>query len=120
MISDKTVIGLLESAMQAEGLRQQALAGNVANMHTKGYRRVDVNFEQVLNEALGKTDSPDPEKLETDFFQTKTGPINEFGNDVNVDNEVGEMVKNTLKHRAYMMLLKKKYQQMDEALRVQG
>jgi flagellar basal body rod protein FlgB len=30
---------------------------------------------------------------------------------------VGEMTKNTLKHRAYTMLLKKKYQQMDAAIR---
>jgi flagellar basal-body rod protein FlgB len=119
MTNDKTVIGLLESAMRAEGLRQQAIAGNVANMHTQGYRRMDVNFEQVLNEAIGKNDSFDPKELEPDLFQPLNAPINEFGNDVNLDSEIGEMVKNSLRHHTYMMLLKKKYQQMDEAIKVQ-
>jgi flagellar basal-body rod protein FlgB len=118
--NDSTVIKLLESAMRAEGLRQQAIASNVANMHTHGYRRVDVNFEQVLNEALKRNEMLDPEKLEAEFLQPQNAPVNEFGNDVNLDNEVGEMVKNGLKHRAYMMLLKKKYQQMDEAMKVQA
>ena len=32
--------------------RQEALADNIANMHTKGYRRKDVDFSQYLNNGL--------------------------------------------------------------------
>lgn len=119
MIQDKTVIDLLESAMTAEGLRQQAVASNVANMHTQGYRRVDVNFEAALTKAMGKTENPSGDDVKMDFYETGNAPINEHGNDVNIDKEIGEMVKNSLKHHAYMSLLKKKYQQMDNALRIQ-
>jgi flagellar basal-body rod protein FlgB len=118
MINDSTIIKLLETATRAEGLRQQAIASNVANINTNGYRRIDVNFEEVLNEALKKGDDVNPENLEMEFLQTLNAPINEFGNDVSLDKEVGEMTKNSLKHRAYMMLLKKKYQQMDLATRL--
>jgi flagellar basal-body rod protein FlgB len=120
MINDSTVIKLLETATKAEGLRQQAIASNVANMNTYGYRRIDVNFEKVLKEAIKKDANIDPDKLEYEFFQTQNTPINEFGNDVSLDTEVGEMTENTLKHRTYMLLLKKKYLQMDLATRVQG
>lgn len=119
MIQDKTVIDLLETAMTAEGLRQQAVASNVANMNTNGYRRVDVNFEAALTKAMGKNENPNPDDIKMEYYQTKNSPINEFGNDVNIDNEIGEMVKNSLKHHAYTSLLKKKYQQMDNALKIQ-
>lgn len=119
MIQDKTVINLLETAMTAEGLRQQAVASNVANINTNGYRRVDVNFEAALTKAMSKTENPTGDAIKMEFYETKNSPINEFGNDVNLDSEVGEMVKNSLKHHAYMSLLKKKYQQMDNASRIQ-
>jgi flagellar basal body rod protein FlgB len=51
--------------------------------------------------------------------QPKTTPINEFNNDVSLDKETGEMIKNTALHKTYMLLLKKKYQQMDLAMRFQ-
>jgi flagellar basal-body rod protein FlgB len=118
MVNDSTIIKLLETATRAEGLRQQAIASNVANMNTPGYRRIDINFEKVLSEAIQKGENGNTDKLDIEFVQTKNAPINEFGNDVNLDKEVGEMTKNTLKHRAYSMLLKKKYQQMDTATRL--
>jgi hypothetical protein len=33
---------------------------------------------------------------------------------------VGEMVKNSLRHKTYMLLLKKKYQQLQAAIRTGG
>jgi len=118
MANDSTIIRLLETATRVEGLRQQAIASNVANVNTHGYRRIDVNFEAVLNEAIKKGDDINPDSLDLEFLQTQNAPINEFGNDVTLDKEVGEMTKNTLKHRAFTILLKKKYQQMDTAIRL--
>ena len=109
---------LLSSGMRAEGLRQQAIANNIANINTDGFRRSDINFDDVLAKALNKDGSLDPEKLKTEVYQTLNTPVNERGNDVSLDNEVGEMVKNTLRHKTYMLMLKKKYQQMDQALRL--
>lgn len=42
------VTDLLQSGLKAEMLRQKAIAGNVANMETPNYRRVDVRFEELL------------------------------------------------------------------------
>ena len=117
MIKDSTILNLLESGLRAEGIRQQAIANNIANLNTPGYRRTDLNFEEVLNKALDKEASFDPQKLETEFVKPLDTPINEFGNDVSLDSEVSEMVKNSIRHRTYMLLLKKKYQQMDAAVR---
>lgn len=119
MIKDKMMLDLLESGMRAEGLRQQAIANNVANINTEGYRRSDINFEEVLKQALKKQDSIDPKKLNAELVQPKNTPLNEFNNDVSLDKEAGDMIKNTVLHRTYMLLLKKIYQQMDAALKLQ-
>jgi len=120
MIQDNTILNLLEAGMRAEGIRQQAIAHNIANINTPGFRRSDVKFEEILKEALKKNESIDSDSLKPEIYQPRNTPLNEFDNDVSLDSEVGEMVKNTIKHRTYMLLLKKKYQQMDAAIKVSG
>ncbi len=40
------------------------------------------------------------------------------GNDVSLEAEVGRMVKNSLRHTAYIRLLRKKYSQIELAISV--
>lgn len=117
MIQDSTVLNLLEAGMRAEGFRQQTIARNLANMNTDGYRRVDINFEQALEKAMGDNGEISTEDLAVKTFEPLNTSVNEHGSDVNLDTEVGEMVKNSLRHRTYMLVLKKKYAQMDEAIK---
>jgi len=118
VINDSTVMDLLSAGMRAEGQRVQLIAGNMANINTDGFRRSDINFEQVLAKTLDKNSQLNTEKLKTEIFQPKNTPVNQQGSDVSMDAEVGEMVKNSLRHRAYMLMLKKKYQQLDEAMKL--
>ena len=117
VIHDSTVMDLFTAGMRAESQRQQTIANNIANINTDGFRRSEINFDDVLAKALDKKGSFDPATLKTEVFQPEDTPINEFGSDVGLDTEVGEMAKNSLRHRTYMLVLKKKYQQMDEAMK---
>ena len=47
---DTTQIGL-ERALSGSSLRQQAIAQNIANVNTPGYRRQDVDFQSALAAA---------------------------------------------------------------------
>ncbi len=49
---------LLAHAMKAYAWRLKALASNIANMDTPGYRRMEVSFEKLLQEAQHAVDSP--------------------------------------------------------------
>ena len=118
MIHDSTVMDLLAAGMRAESLRQQTIANNIANMNTDGFRRSEINFEEILTKALDKQGPFDPDALTSEAFQPKETPINEFGSDVSLNTEVGEMAKNSIRHRAYMLVLKKKYQQIDAAMKL--
>ena len=108
---------LLEAGITAEGARQKAISNNIANMNSPGYRRVDIRFEDILNKMLNSGGDIKSSELEPEYYQPKMTQINSKGNDVTLDVEVGEMVKNSLRHRTYMSLLKKKYQQMSLAIR---
>jgi len=48
---DSTQTQLLAKAMDAYSLRQKAIASNVANLDTPGYKRIDVSFEDQLQKA---------------------------------------------------------------------
>ncbi len=114
---DLNILNYLEAGVRAEGARQVAIANNIANMNTPGYRRRDVQFEDVLAKAIEMDAKLDPSEMGLEFYQPKTTVVKGNGNDVAMDMEVGEMVKNTLRHKTYMLLLKKKYQQLQAAIR---
>ena len=118
MVNNTNMLELLEAGMRLEGTRQKAIANNIANMNTPGYRRYDVNFHDVLAKAINSGQKPDTADMEAALFQPKNTSVNMNGNDVTMETEIGEMVKNSLMHQTYTFLLKKKYEQMHAAIRV--
>lgn len=45
-------VDVLDKAADASWLRQEAISNNIANQDTPGYKRVDVDFESVLEQEL--------------------------------------------------------------------
>lgn len=107
---------LLAAGARVEQLRQKAIAANIANLETPGYRRVDVRFEELLAKAMESDDPQDIKNLEPEFFHPLDTAVKSNGNDVTLEDEVGQMVENSLRHKMYIRLLNKKYQQMEQAL----
>ena len=112
------VVDIIEVGIKAESLRQKTIANNVANLQTPGYRRVDVKFKELLAKALDSSGAVDLNEIEAQIHQPKQTAVKSNGNDVSLEVEVGEMVKNTLRHKAYIRLLQKKYQQLELAINV--
>ena len=118
MADDMKIIQYLEAGLRAEGARQKAIANNLANINTPNYRRTTFRFEEVLAKVIERGGGGRAEQIAPEFTKPGDTPVNANGNDVQLDTEVGEMVKNSLRHEAYMLLLKKKYAQIQEAIRV--
>lgn len=117
-MSKTSIVELLEHGLKAEALRQRAVANNVANLQTPGYRRLDVRFEQLLAKAIESGGEFDLEELEAELYQPKNTAVKPDGNDVNLEVEIGELVKNTLREKAFVRILNKKYSQIDEAINI--
>ena len=48
-------INVLDKAADASWLRETAITNNLANIDTPGYKRLDVDFQSVLEKELGMT-----------------------------------------------------------------
>jgi flagellar basal-body rod protein FlgB len=116
MAETNSIFDFLEAGIRAESLRQKAIANNIANLETSGYRRIDVKFEELLARALNSTEPVKLNELEPLVHQPEKTPVNSNDNDVSLESEVGQMVKNTLRYKAYIRLLNKKYKQMELAM----
>ena len=46
---------ILDKAADASWMRENVITNNIANIDTPGYKRQDVDFESVLQKALGKS-----------------------------------------------------------------
>ena len=112
------VLNMIEVGIRAENLKQKAIANNVANLETPGYRRMDVEFKDLLAKALDSGGEVNLSEVEPKLFQPENTPVKSNGNDVSFEQEVGDMVKNTLRHKTFVRLLQKKYAQMDLAMSV--
>lgn len=118
MAKTENIMDLIDAGIKAETLRQKAIANNVANLETPGYRRIDVKFEELLAKCLRSSKEFDLSEVEAEIYQPKQTPLKSNGNDVNLEAEVGQMIKNTLRHKAYIRLLSKKYSQIELAINV--
>jgi flagellar basal-body rod protein FlgB len=111
------VLRILETGLKGVGLRQAVIANNIANLETPGFRRRDVLFDQVLADAIEDNKVADLDENEAWVFTPGTTPVGANGNDVNLDVEVGELLKNGALYKTYIRLLGRMYRQFDLAIR---
>lgn len=110
-LADKQ-FGLLEKLIDASAIRHKAIANNIANVNTPGYKRLDINFESELKAALrgnGITDVSSVKPKIVVAKKTENTALRKDGNNVNVEEEVSMLVKNTLSYNVYVQLMSKKF-----------
>jgi flagellar basal-body rod protein FlgB len=113
------IVNVLEAGLRGSTLRQKVIANNIANLNTPGYRRSDVRFEEALLKIIDTPGGARPEdlaKVEGEIYKPMNTPVERNGNDVNIDMEVGELMKSVTRHKAYLRLLNKVYKQMETAM----
>ncbi len=118
MSKTNSVTDLIEVGIRAENLRQKAIANNIANLETPEYRRIDVRFEELLANAMNSSGSTNLDDIEPEIYRPRQTPVKLNGNDVNLESEVGHMIKNSLRHTALIRFLNKKYKQIESAIDV--
>jgi flagellar basal-body rod protein FlgB len=121
MSGTNSIIDLLQAGIKGEGLRQQTISSNIANMETPGYHRIAIRFEEMLSDAMeSPSSSANVRDIEPELYVPLNTTVKSNGNDVNLDVEIGEMIKNSLRHTAYVRLLRQKFSQIQEAINVQA
>jgi flagellar basal-body rod protein FlgB len=101
---DTTQIGL-ERALSGSALRQEAIASNIANVNTPGYRRQDVDFQSALQAAWGQgRDAVD--RMAPAVGVDESAVVRQDGSSVDIDVEAAAQAKNGLQYEAVSQVLK--------------
>ena len=87
--------------LDVTALRQQAIASNLANLETPGYRRIDVapTFNDELQRAIGTGDTTALARLTPRLEVDRTAVAsNPDGNTVQLESELVKLQQNSLAH----------------------
>jgi flagellar basal-body rod protein FlgB len=107
VLIDTTQLALKRSISGA-AQRQEALAANIANASTPGYRRVDVDFHSALAAALGSSNAK--HAIEGTAFTTQAdqsvGATQADGNSIDIEAESAKMAANALEQQAAVSVAK--------------
>lgn len=68
-------VNVLDKAMDASWLRNEAISNNLANVDTPGYKRQDVNFETQLAKALRSSRYKSMDAKVADLKMNRLNPI---------------------------------------------
>ena len=127
-ISNKTF--MLEKALDAAWLKNEAISNNIANVNTPGYKKSYVKFDELLSDAADKFQisgikkddkflpigkdtamTVSPEIVKEDFTSMRRD-----GNNVDVDVEMAELAKNTIKYNAMIAQISKEFSRIKLAI----
>jgi len=105
----------LERAIQGAATRQTALANNIANANTPGYRRRDVDFHSALRGAMrdGK------QGLSSLTFSPQAevgGQVRADGNSVDIDTEASYLAQAGLEYQALIQVARGRIDVIEAAI----
>ena len=102
-------INVLDRAADAAWQRNEAISNNIANVDTPGYKRQDVAFESVLQQALGNNryESMDDKVANVNLSRLRGRAYVDYanysyrldGNNVDIENENVMLAENHLKYQ---------------------
>lgn len=98
---------IIHKALDAAWTRNEVIAQNIANVDTPGYKRKTVSFEEQLRQAMDKKDfkKGDVDKIDIRVtVDNKSLSMRLDGNNVDIDNEMAQLAKNTIKYDALVQL----------------
>ncbi|MBO4981683.1 MAG: flagellar basal body rod protein FlgB [Lachnospiraceae bacterium] len=120
-------INVLDKAADAAWLRNEAIANNIANVDTPGYKRQDVAFESELRKALGNSSyKPMDEKVsEVRTSELEGKPYTDYsgysyrldGNNVDIENENVMLAENQLKYQGLLTSINQEFTNLQTVMK---
>ena len=112
-------INVLDRAADAAWQRNEAISNNIANVVTPGYKRQDVAFESVLQQALGNNRyvSMDDKVANVDLSRLRGRAYVDYanysyrldGNNVDIENENVMLAENQLKYQGLISSINQEF-----------
>ena len=110
----------LAKTLDAAAARQKTIANNIANVETPGFKRGTVSFEDALRRVLDSSTETaiidglkDLAPVQVVDLQSPSKPD---GNNVNIDAEISDLARTSLKYRAAATLMENKTSMLRAAI----
>lgn len=120
-------INVLDKAADASWIRNEAIANNIANVDTPGYKRQDVSFEDELRKALGSNryQSMDDKVAGVKTSSLKPRPYTDYenfsyrldGNNVDIENENVMLAENQLKYQGLLTSINTEFMNLQSVMK---
>ena len=120
-------INVLDKAADASWIRNEAIANNIANVDTPGYKRQDVNFEEQLRKAMKNSRYTSIDERVANVDLEKLNPITYRdhstlsyrldGNNVDIDTENVELASNQIRYQGLTDSITKHFQGLQSVMK---
>jgi flagellar basal-body rod protein FlgB len=127
----------LEKALQTYSLRHKAIASNIANVTTPGYKKVEVSFEDKLASEMNNTKltatvtdenhlafgTQSIADVDPEVVESETSKEDEFAsgyNNVDIDQEMTLLAQNQLQYRMATRMITREFKGIQSAIKGQA
>ena len=120
-------INVLNRAADAAWQRNEAISNNIANVDTPGYKRQDVAFESVLQQALGNNryQSMDDRVANVNLSRLRGRAYVDYanysyrldGNNVDIENENVMLAENQLKYQGLISSINQEFTNLQTVMK---
>ena len=120
-------INVLYRAADAAWQRNEAISNNIANVDTPGYKRQDVAFESVLQQALGNNryQSMDDKVANVNLSRLRGRAYVDYanysyrldGNNVDIENENVMLAENQLKYQGLISSINQEFTNLQTVMK---
>ena len=120
-------INVLEKAADASWMRNDAIANNLANVDTPGYKRQDVDFESQLAYALKNSRYTSMDERVANIKSSRLRPLcytdhasfsyRLDGNNVDVDTEGVYLAKNQITYQGLIMSIGQEFKNLQTVMK---
>ena len=120
-------INVLNRAADAAWQRNEAISNNIANVDTPGYKRQDVAFESVLQQALGNNryQSMDDKVANVNLSRLRGRAYVDYanysyrldGNNVDIENENVMLAENQLKYQGLIRSINQEFTNLQTVMK---
>ena len=118
---------VLNRAADASWQRNEAISNNIANVDTPGYKRQDVAFESVLQQALGNNryQSMDDKVANVNLSRLRGRAYVDYanysyrldGNNVDIENENVMLAENQLKYQGLISSINQEFTNLQTVMK---
>ncbi len=106
---------IVEKAIDASWLRNEAISQNLANVDTPGYKKKVVPFENLLKDAMSDKEL---DKMDIKMVEDNTNLSTRLdGNNVDIESETVAEAANTIKYNTLIQSLNGQFSRLRSSIR---